>query len=76
MLNTLSQQPAVWLHAAPGAGKSTLVEIWLQARQSRVLWLQVDAGDAASATLAESLDALFVAAAGRTIELPVSAPTT
>ena len=36
-----------------------------------MLWLQVDAGDADPATLAESLDALFVAAAGRTIDLPV-----
>ena len=71
MLDALSQQPAVWLHAAPGAGKSTLVATWLQARQSTVLWLQVDAGDADPATLAESLDALFVAAAGRTIDLPV-----
>ena len=71
MLDALSQQPAVWLHAAPGAGKSTLVATWLQARQSKVLWLQVDAGDADPATLAESLDALFMAAAGRTIDLPV-----
>ena len=70
-LDSLSQQPAVWLHAAPGAGKSTLVATWLQARQSTVLWLQVDAGDADPATLVESLDALFVAAAGKAIDLPV-----
>ena len=71
MLDALSQQPAIWLSAAPGAGKSTLMATWLQARQSTVLWLQVDAGDADPATLTESLDALFVAAAGRTIDLPV-----
>jgi len=71
LLDALSPQPAVWLHAAPGAGKSTLVATWLQARASRVLWLQVDAGDADPATLVESLDALFVAAAGRKIDLPV-----
>ena len=71
LLDGLSQHPAIWLSAAPGAGKSTLVATWLQARGSTVFWLQVDAGDADPATLVESLDALFVAAAGRPIDLPV-----
>ncbi len=71
LLDALSDRPAVWLHGAPGAGKSTLVATWLQSRQAKVLWLQVDAGDADPATLAESLDALFAAAAGATIDLPV-----
>ena len=71
LLDALSDRPAVWLHGAPGAGKSTLAATWLQARQRTVLWLQVDAGDADPATLAESLDALFVATAGTTIDLPL-----
>ncbi len=71
LLDGLSDRPAVWLHGAPGAGKSTLMATWLQARQRRVLWLQVDAGDADPATLVESLDALFTAAAGSAIGLPV-----
>jgi len=71
LLDALSDHPAIWLHGAPGAGKSTLVATWLQARKSKVLWLQVDAGDADPATLVEFLDALFAAAAGTTIDLPV-----
>ena len=71
LLDALSDRPAIWLHGAPGAGKSTLVATWLQARKSKVLWLQVDAGDADPATLVEFLDALFDAAAGTTIDLPV-----
>ena len=71
LLDALSEHPAIWLHGAPGAGKSTLVATWLQARKSTVLWLQVDAGDADPATLVESLDALFATAAGSAIDLPV-----
>ena len=71
LLDALSDHPAIWLHGAPGAGKSTLVATWLQARQRKVLWLQVDAGDADPATLVESLDALFATAAGTAIDLPV-----
>ncbi len=34
LLDALSDRPAIWLHGAPGAGKSTLVATWLQARKS------------------------------------------
>jgi LuxR family transcriptional regulator, maltose regulon positive regulatory protein len=36
---------AVWIAAPPGAGKTTLVASWLDARALRALWYQVDAGD-------------------------------
>ena len=71
VLDAMSDHPAIWLHGAPGAGKSTLAATWLQARKSKVLWLQLDAGDADPATLVESLDGLVAAAAGTAIDLPV-----
>jgi LuxR family transcriptional regulator, maltose regulon positive regulatory protein len=71
VLDALSNHPAIWLHGAPGAGKSTLAATWLQARKRNVLWLQLDAGDADPATLVESLDGLVAAAAGAAIELPM-----
>ena len=69
-LDLAVEWPALWLGAAPGAGKSTLVSSWLLARQHRALWLQVDAGDADPATFVQSLDALFIQAAASPFELP------
>src|SRR5262249_39063473 len=43
-------RPIVWLCAAPGAGKTTLVASYLEARHRRCLWYQCDAGDADTAT--------------------------
>lgn len=37
---------ALWLWGPPGAGKTTLAASWLDARELRALWYQVDAGDA------------------------------
>ena len=71
VLDAMSDHPAIWLHGAPGAGKSTLAATWLQARNGKVLWLQLDAGDADPATLVESLDGLVAAAAGTAIDLPM-----
>lgn len=69
-LDRAAAQPALWLGAAPGAGKSTLVSGWLRARRRRALWLQIDAGDADPATFVESLDALFMHAAASGRALP------
>ncbi len=38
--------PCTWVCGPPGAGKTVLLQTWLQARQSRVLWYRTDAGDA------------------------------
>jgi ATP/maltotriose-dependent transcriptional regulator MalT len=46
LLNELSQSPAVWIHGAPGAGKSTLVATYLAARGFKPIWYQVDSDDA------------------------------
>lgn len=32
LLDGLTEHPAIWLGAAPGAGKSTLVATWLRSR--------------------------------------------
>ncbi len=69
-LDLAAEQPALWLGAAPGAGKSTLISSWLQARQRRAMWLQVDVGDADPATFVQSLDTLFTRAAGTPFALP------
>jgi len=69
-LDLAVERPALWLGAAPGAGKSTLISSWLLARQRRALWLQVDAGDADPATFVQSLDALFTRTTDTPLELP------
>lgn len=61
----LATSPGLWLAATPGAGKSTALATWLQARGRRTLWLQIDSDDADPATLATSLDAGVAAAVGR-----------
>lgn len=50
LLDEAATRPVVWLCAAPGAGKTTLVASYLEARRRRHLWYQYDAGDADSAT--------------------------
>ena len=49
-LDEAAKRPIVWLSGAPGAGKTTLVASWLEARRRRHLWYQLDAGDADPAT--------------------------
>jgi hypothetical protein len=49
-LDAALQPPVAWLSAQPGAGKTTLVATYLQARTRRVLWYQVDDGDADAAS--------------------------
>ena len=50
LLDEAATRPVVWLCAAPGAGKTTLVASYLEARHRRHLWYQYDIGDADSAT--------------------------
>ena len=49
-LDEAAKRPIVWLSGAPGAGKTTLVASWLEARRRRHLWYQLDPGDADAAT--------------------------
>ena len=44
-LDELGAMPATWVCGAPGAGKTTLVASYVEARQRSVLWFHADEGD-------------------------------
>ena len=50
LLDQCNGSPVVWIRGPPGAGKTTLVASWLQAREPPAVWYQVDAGDQDPAT--------------------------
>lgn len=76
LLDEATQRPVVWLHAPPGAGKTTLVAGWLVARQRPVLWYQVDDGDADAASFVYYLKTAAEALGGKasTPALPLLTP--
>ena len=45
-----ASHPVVWIVGPPGAGKTTLVTSYLDARELPVIWYQVDSGDSDLAT--------------------------
>ena len=51
MLDAARNRPAVCVVGPPGAGKTTLVASWLDARAIKGIWYQVDSGDGDAATL-------------------------
>ena len=44
-------RPVIWIHGPPGAGKTSLVATYVENRNLKPLWLQVDAGDTDPASL-------------------------
>ena len=50
LLDAARKQPFTWVAAPPGAGKTTLVASYLEARKVPFFWYQLDAGDADPAT--------------------------
>ena len=50
VLDSDRTRPLVWVAGPPGAGKTTLVASWLEARRLPCLWYQVDEGDGDIAT--------------------------
>jgi tetratricopeptide (TPR) repeat protein len=46
VLDKAGQRPVVWLSARPGAGKTTLVASYLEARKRPGIWYQLDDADA------------------------------
>jgi LuxR family transcriptional regulator, maltose regulon positive regulatory protein len=50
LLDAMRKEPITWVAAPPGAGKTTLVASYLEARKAPFFWYQLDAGDADPAT--------------------------
>src|SRR5262245_14282169 len=46
LLDRSRRTPILWIAAPPGAGKTTLVSSYLDARRLRAAWYQIDEGDA------------------------------
>ena len=46
LLDERRRAPLVWISGPPGAGKTTLVSSYLEARETTLCWYQLDAGDA------------------------------
>ena len=74
LLDEAAKRPIVWVCAAPGAGKTTLVASYLEARRLRHLWYQYDAGDADTATFVHYLRVAAEPLAGKAAELPRFTP--
>jgi len=65
LLDEASTRPIIWVCAPPGAGKTTLVASYLEARNRRHLWYQIDAGDADPATFVHYMRTAALAVAGK-----------
>src|SRR5262245_45357566 len=55
VLDEAATRPIIWLTAPPGAGKTTLIASYLEARELRHIWYQFDAADADTATFVHYL---------------------
>src|SRR5262249_47292922 len=72
LLDEAAARPIVWLSAPPGAGKTTLVASYLEARHRRHVWYQADSGDADPAMFVHYMRAAAVQVAGKSASaLPV-----
>ena len=75
MMDDLRASPAIWIAGPPGAGKTTLVASYVEARALPGIWYQVDAGDFDPATFFYYLGLAAQRAAPRSRKpLPLFAP--
>ncbi|HET7097270.1 MAG TPA: BTAD domain-containing putative transcriptional regulator [Casimicrobiaceae bacterium] len=71
LLDEAARRPIVWVCAPPGAGKTTLVASYLEARKLKHLWYQCDAADADTATFVHYIRLAAGQLAGRAaVRLP------
>ena len=64
LLDASAASPGVWISGPPGAGKTTLVASYLEARGAQVLWLQLDAADTDPAGFIQAVWAAAEASGG------------
>jgi LuxR family transcriptional regulator, maltose regulon positive regulatory protein len=50
LLDRHAQYPILWVNGPPGSGKTTLVASYLETRDAKTFWYQVDEGDRDPAT--------------------------
>jgi ATP/maltotriose-dependent transcriptional regulator MalT/DNA-binding SARP family transcriptional activator len=75
LLDEAATRPIVWVCAPPGAGKTTLVASYLEARDLRHVWYQADIGDTDPATFVHYMRTAAQQIAGRAgASLPVYSP--
>ena len=75
LLDGTGDASCVWVCGPPGAGKSVLVQTWLQARQPYALWYHIDRSDADPAVLPHRLrEAADEIASGLAQRLPILTP--